>query len=573
MVLQKKHSGRNFLLLTGMFLLLLVRVNAQGGWVSKSSLSTASGRASPVAFTIQNKAYVAGGDDYTGSYLNDCWCYDPVADTWTQVANFGGGPRGYAAGFSIGNFGYMGSGADGTGTLYNDFWKYDPILNTWTLLPGNTMAARSETFAFSLNGKGYVGTGKDGAGNCLTDIWEFNPAGNTWTTVSTFPGGARRSIDRAVFILNNKAYLGTGCNVISGTFYQYNDFWEFDPVSYTWTQKANVPGPGRRGAVGFTACHSGFLGLGADAGTYLLNDFYEYDPSSNTWSVANAFPGIKRWDMVAFNIGNEAYMFGGATYSSTALPDLWSFSRIMTPVISPYDSICAGTSITLHVSGGNAFLWNTGATSDSIIVTPPSTTTYSVRVTNGCYIDSVGTIITVFNASSAGFTYHYEPCSDKCIQFLNQAVNAISYNWDFGDGTSSQLPNPCHYYKDSSNYPVTLHVDNSTNCQSAETMPVHYFAFDTTAGIFIPSLFSPNGDGKNDRLFFYKHDSYCMEYFEISIYDRWGERVFYTNNIEGSWDGTSKGEPLNTGTFVYCLKLDTKSGIHRELKGSISLVR
>ncbi|HXC03205.1 MAG TPA: gliding motility-associated C-terminal domain-containing protein, partial [Bacteroidia bacterium] len=374
-------------------------------------------------------------------------------------------------------------------------------------------------------------------------------------------------------VLGTKAYVGTGTPNVFAPLTQFTDFWEFDALTYTWTQKANVPGPGRRGALGFTSCNKGYLGMGTDANNVLLNDCYSYDVTSNTWTAASPFPGTARWDMSTFTIGYDVYMVGGASGTFTNFNDLWKYSGSIHAVAGPDDSICAGTSVKLTASGGNAYYWTTGDTSSTITVTPAVTTTYGVQVTNGCYIDSAHATVTVFASANASFDYTYEPCSNNCIQFLNHSVNGISYNWDFGDGTTSMLPNPCHTYTDSSIYTVSLSIDNATNCLSVQTVPLHYFAFDNTAGIFIPSLFSPNGDGKNDHLFFYRRNNFCVQYFEIGIYDRWGERIFYTNNLEASWDGTFKGELLNSGTFVYYLKLDTKTGEHREQKGSIELVR
>jgi gliding motility-associated-like protein len=573
---RRKHKLRTAYSLFGLMLYLCFSLpaKAQGTWASKASMFLASSRASPVAFSINGKGYICTGDPGTGSgiYLPDVWEYDPVADTWTQKANFGGGNRGYAAGFAIGNFGYMGTGDDGSGTLYNDFWKFDPALNTWTSLPPVGGVQRSEAFAFVINGVGYIGTGKGNAG-CLDDLWSFDPVSTNWFQKLTFPGGIRRSIDRAVFVLNNKAYLGTGCDCISFPPVHYNDFWEYDPVANSWSQKANVPGSLRRGALGFVSCSSGYLGLGVDVNGFLQNDLYQYDVTNNTWAPALAFPGILRWDMSTFSIGPDVYVATGATGFLGDLNDLWVFTNKVKPGITPNDTICAGTPVVLTATGGTSYSWNTGDTLASITVTPSASTTYTVRVSGQCATDSAQTTVSVFTTANAAFTYTYEPCTDKCIQFLNHSTNAISYNWDFGDGTTSHVPNPCHYYTDSATYTVTLSIDNSTNCLSVQTASLTYFAYDTTADIFIPSLFSPNGDGKNDRLHFYRRNSFCLNHFEIAIYDRWGEKVFQSANIDDSWDGTYKGELLNSDSFVYYCTLDTQSGIHRELKGSVALVR
>jgi hypothetical protein len=70
---------------------------------------------------INEKAYIVGGQD-----KSDCWEYVPGTNTWTEVAPFRGGARGYAAGFAVGKLGYFGTGsASGSGGT-DDFWAFDP---------------------------------------------------------------------------------------------------------------------------------------------------------------------------------------------------------------------------------------------------------------------------------------------------------------------------------------------------------------------------------------------------------------------------------------------------------------
>jgi N-acetylneuraminic acid mutarotase len=78
-------------------------------------------RAFATALVINEKAYIVGGQD-----KSDCWEYVPGTNTWTEVAPFPGGARGYAAGFAVGKLGYFGTGsASGSGGT-DDFWAFDP---------------------------------------------------------------------------------------------------------------------------------------------------------------------------------------------------------------------------------------------------------------------------------------------------------------------------------------------------------------------------------------------------------------------------------------------------------------
>ncbi len=70
------------------------------------------------------------GYNYSQEYFNDFWKYDPVADTWTQVADYPGNKRAYAPSFVINDYGFAGTGYDGA--LKDDFYRYDYVNNSWS---------------------------------------------------------------------------------------------------------------------------------------------------------------------------------------------------------------------------------------------------------------------------------------------------------------------------------------------------------------------------------------------------------------------------------------------------------
>jgi gliding motility-associated-like protein len=91
--------------------------------------------------------------------------------------------------------------------------------------------------------------------------------------------------------------------------------------------------------------------------------------------------------------------------------------------------------------------------------------------------------------------------------------------------------------------------------------------------LFVPNGFSPNGDGNNDVLEV-KINQTCVTSFNIKIYDRWGEKVFESDNINNSWDGTYNGKPLNSAVFVYYLNIgliNSEEGIFK--KGDVSIIK
>ena len=88
--------------------------------------------------------------------------------------------------------------------------------------------------------------------------------------------------------------------------------------------------------------------------------------------------------------------------------------------------------------------------------------------------------------------------------------------------------------------------------------------------IFIPNIFSPNGDLNNDVLYVRSHNIKTME---LTIYNRWGEKVFESKDIDKGWDGTFKNSKCNEGVFVWYLNATLKDDKTIVKKGNITLIR
>lgn len=404
---------------------------SQGTWTAKANFPGAA-RNTGVAFSIGAKGYFGTGFD--GAYYQDFWEYDPSANTWTQLANFGGGLRGYAVGFSIGNFGYLGTGQDAS-AKYNDFWRYDPASNLWTQVANFGGAARSIACGFSIGNFGYVGTGDDGTMQ-KQDFWKYDPSTNSWQQQPNFPGGVRSDIDRAVFVIGNFAYWGTGAN-------GWNDLWQFDPASNLWTQKTNFPGTNRYGATGFTICGKGFLGLGTDGSGSFFNNYWQYDPVSNAWSAVTSLPASGRCDAPALVVNNKAYLGTGYSMGNVFQKDWWEFSLGTGSIITISASsttVCSGNPVTLTASGGTSYSWSNGSSASSIVVSPTSTTSYSSSDTsNSCSVQGNITI-TVLSQPSVSVSAATSICVGNSATLT--ASGGGLYSWNNGITTSSIIVSP-----------------------------------------------------------------------------------------------------------------------------------
>jgi N-acetylneuraminic acid mutarotase len=291
-------------------------------WVQKAPFGgTAKHRCT--AFSINNKGYIGGGHTNSGSLatFKDYWEYDPGTNSWTQIADFGGGYRYHSTAFNIGNFGYVGLGEDDNNTYQNDFWKYIPLINTWVQVASFPGVPRRGASSFVIDNLGYVGTGQTDAGYA-TDFYSYDPVTNSWSAISDFIGEARSSA--VAFSHNGKGYLGTG-HIVGD---DKNDFFEYDPLSNLWTQKADVGFLPRQDATGFVVQGEAYIGTGNNAeGTDNFGDFWKYNFDNNTWTEVAEFDGQSRRYMVSFVIGDVAYC--GTGTNGTNLRDFWAFYPLL----------------------------------------------------------------------------------------------------------------------------------------------------------------------------------------------------------------------------------------------------
>ncbi len=194
-------------------------------------------------------------------------------------------------------------------------------INTWTQKANFAGTKRFGTTAFSIGNKGYMGTGADVSGN-RKDFWEYNPVTNAWTQKADF---VTNRVWAVGFSIGNKGYVGTG---VEYDFNYKNDFWEYDPATNAWTQKANFAGIARRHAAAFSIGNKGYIGTGVTNATPVVSDFWEYDPALDTWTQKANFGGGMRWAATGFSIANKGYITTGRAGTGSGgdfEKDLWAY--------------------------------------------------------------------------------------------------------------------------------------------------------------------------------------------------------------------------------------------------------
>ena len=121
-----------------------------------------------------------------------------------------------------------------------------------------------------------------------------------------------------------------------------------------------------------------------------------------------------------------------------------------------------------------------------------------------------------------------------------------------------------------------LHVEDTSTLytcmtEALDTVTVTVIDCDTLGNVvWLPNIFSPNGDGSNDVLFVRGNK---IDDITFTIYNRWGERVFESQTLYDGWDGRYFNEPLNDGVFVYKVTGTYTDGTPFDIKGNVTLVR
>ena len=143
------------------------------------------------------------------------------------------------------------------------------------------------------------------------------------------------------------------------------------------------------------------------------------------------------------------------------------------------------------------------------------------------------------------------------------------FNWDFGDGigTSTNM-SPSYTYTAIGNYNVTLTASNNIGCSN--TITLGQVMIIPNGNIFFPLAFTPNGDGINDS---YDVKSFGLHDMQFTVFDRWGEVLFQSSDVNASWDGTFKGKPVSGGVYLYTADVNFNNGTHRVYKGEITLLQ
>ena len=225
-------------------------------------------------------------------------------------------------------------------------------------------------------------------------------------------------------------------------------------------------------------------------------------------------------------------------------------------------------SATATIAGGSGtftYLWAPGGATTSSI-TSIGTGIYTVTVTDslGCTFVTSGTVSSIGGpAVNAGTDVTITSGSSTVL--TGTASIGATYSWTPPITLScNTCASPIASPTQTTTYILTVTL---SGCSSSDTITV--FVEEECGELFVPNVFSPNGDGVNDSLKIYGG---CIKDLEFVIFDRWGEKVFETTDPTIVWDGTLHGKRLDAAIFVYYLNATIK-GIEVKKHGNITLVK
>ncbi len=141
---------------------------------------------------------------------------------------------------------------------------------------------------------------------------------------------------------------------------------------------------------------------------------------------------------------------------------------------------------------------------------------------------------------------------------LQTAPTSSQYTFDYWEMVNTPTPS-------------TTSDSIGVNLTQVDHIIAHYKEPEILSNVFIPTAFSPNGDGNNDMV--YVHGLDPLQSFEFIVYNRWGQVVFNTTSMSNGWDGTTDGKQNPSDVYAYMIKVTNPDGTTESRSGNITLMR
>jgi gliding motility-associated-like protein len=314
-----------------------------------------------------------------------------------------------------------------------------------------------------------------------------------------------------------------------------------------------------------TICKNNSTQLSASGGT-----IYAWTPAATLNDPTSQAP-------IASPIANTIYYVTVTDDNTCTNIDSITVSIHPDPVFAINDpvTICKNDKAQLLASGGDIYTWQPDPSlSDPAIanptVTPAVTTNYMVQVTETTCNNST-TLVTTVNVNQLPDVKASKSNDLDCSNDRSQlnATGATNYTWTPAPSLDNAgISNPVATPITSTQY-LVKGTDVLSGCSNYDSVTVEFLALNKS-GYFMPNAFTPNQDGLND-CFGIRYWG-VIQHLEFSVYNRWGQRIFFTTDPNACWDGTYRGTMQDIGVYVYMIKAKTLCG-ETFKKGLFTLAR
>lgn len=192
-------------------------------------------------------------------------------------------------------------------------------------VPADVRIGRASAVSFVIDEKAYIGLGRKASRRpALNDFWEFNSSTNVWIQKMDFPGKAR--VNAIAEVVNGNAYVGLGYDSQFGAYElggaQLKDFWSYNPLTDSWTEKASLPSEYTTACVSFVVGTDIYIGLGFN-GWGFKNEMWKYDTKADSWvQLLDSKLDSRTGAVVCYN---RDQIFIGTGFNTNNLNDWWTY--------------------------------------------------------------------------------------------------------------------------------------------------------------------------------------------------------------------------------------------------------
>ncbi len=248
--------------------------------------------------------------------------------------------------------------------------------------------------------------------------------------------------------------------------------------------------------------------------------------SNYLWNNGNQTPEI--------TVGAGNYLVTAIDSNGCLSSDTITINEVSSPSInvSGDTNICLGETTLLSAETGFvSYLWSNGETLSETTVGPG---VYQIIAIDNLGCEASSEISVIASSPDASFIASNNPIygSGTTFNLINTSTEdsspIVTWNWNFGDGVTSDLENPSHSYAQEGIYQIQLTVTNALGC--VDTVIIN---FEVLGEIVIPNIVTPNGDGFND--FFIIQNLDRTRSSDLVVYNRWGSVVYESENYQNNW--------------------------------------